>query len=151
MAEITIEPGGVKTAQCTRCGRDAAVAHGYVYANGDAHAIYFVDWCEHHEQMRSAFLTLAIGDWDEGSSSANRQAVCVQVRPDGMSLTEQPARDRPAFFGRFLPTTLALPLVDSLDVWHLADHIVLDDPLVASVMSWVRSESETALSRAGSD
>lgn len=151
MAEITVEPGGVKTGQCARCGRDAAVAHGYVYANGGAHAIYFLDWCEQHEEPRCAFLTLAIGDWDEGSSSASRQAVCVQVRPEGMSLMEQPARDRPEFFGRFLPRKLALPFVESLDLWHLTDHIVLDDPLVASVMSWVCGESETALSNTDTD
>jgi hypothetical protein len=129
VAEITVEPGGVKTGPC---------------------AIYFVDWCEQHEEPRCAFLTLGIGDWDEGSSPADRRSVCVQVRPEGMSLRKQPARDRPEFFGRFLPREAALPLADSLDLWHLADHIVLDDPQVASVMSWVCGESKTALRSADS-
>jgi hypothetical protein len=63
--EISIEPGGVKAEPCARCGRCAFIAHGYAYANGDAFGIYFVDWCEGHDDHRRAYLTLAVGDWDE--------------------------------------------------------------------------------------
>jgi hypothetical protein len=83
------------------CGRRAFVAHGYAYASGDAYAIYFVDWCEARDDQRRAYLTLAVGDWDEGSSASSRRAVCVKIHPGGMGLTDRPAETDRISSGNF--------------------------------------------------
>lgn len=141
----------MKSGPCPDCGRPAAVAHGYIYANGDAYALYFVDWCEAHDDRRLAFLTLAFGEWADGSTPAERRALCVQIRADGMALMEQPFRDRPEFFGRFVPRAEAQPDVDTFDLWHVADHVVLHHAQIARVMSWILGEAPTALKAQDTD
>jgi hypothetical protein len=40
--------------------------------------------------------------------------------------------------------------MESAGLWHLADHVVLDDPQVAAVTGWIQGESESA-SPSGND
>jgi hypothetical protein len=149
MSEIKVEPGGVRSRACPECAGMAAVAHGYVYANDDPCAVYFVDWCERHGERRRAFVTITLGDWDGGSTGAERSAVCVEVGADGMALTEQPFRDRPVFFGRFRPGSAVLRSGGAFAGWQLVDRILADDPLAAAVLCWVRSGSAAVLPAAG--
>jgi hypothetical protein len=144
MPEIAIEPGGIRTEVCPQCGRDAAVAHGYVYANADAYGIYFADWCEAHAGPRCAFLTLSLGDWGHDASSGNRRAMCLEVGVGGMELTRCPARDRAAFFGKFLPREAAASLAEAIGLSEVVDQIILGDPQIGAIMSWIRDEAQTA-------
>ena len=145
MSEIKVEPGGVRSRPCPECAGAAGVAHGYVYANDDPYAVYFIDWCERHGERRRAFLTITLGDWDGGSTGAERSAVCIEVGAAGLSLTEQPFRTRPVFFGRFLPASSVLSAAGEFAGWRLADRILVDDPLAAAVVHWVRSGSAAAV------
>lgn len=145
MPEIVIEPGGLRTDSCSQCGRDAAVAHGYLYVNANAHGIYFADWCEAHAGPRCARLTLSLGDWSEDSSAVNRRSVCLEVGAAGMALTSEPARERPTFFGRFLPIEAALQYAQTIGLWPIVDQIVCGDPQIAAIMSWIAAEAKTAL------
>jgi hypothetical protein len=149
MSEIKVESGGVRSRACPECAGAATVAHGYVYANDDPHAVYFVDWCEHHGARRRAFVTITLGDWGGGSTGAERSAVCIEVGADGMALTEQPVRDRPVFFGRFLPGSAVLRSGGAFAGWQIVDRILVDDPLAAAVLRWVRSGSAAVLPAAG--
>ena len=149
MSEIKVESGGVRSRACPECAGAAAVAHGYVYANDDPHAVYFVDWCEHHGALRRAFVTIALGDWGGGSTGAERSAVCIEVGADGMALTEQPVRHRPVFFGRFLPGSAVLRSGGAFAGWQIVDRILVDDPLAAAVLRWVRWGSAAVLPAAG--
>jgi hypothetical protein len=54
-----------------------------------------------------------------------------------MRLSEQPARDRPGLLGEFVPRDAALALPGIEHVWHLADHIVLEDPRAAAIQAWL--------------
>jgi len=149
MSAIKVEPGGVRSRACPECAGAAAVAHGYVYANDDPHAVYFVDWCERHGARRRAFVTIALGDWGGGSTAAERSAVCVEIGADGMALTEQPVRDRPVFFGRFVPGSAVLRSGGAFAGWEIVERILADDPLVASVLRWVQCGSAAGIPAAG--
>jgi hypothetical protein len=135
---IRVEPEGVvKESTCERCGGVNRLLHGYVFHDEDAHGIYFLEWCDGDHPARVAFLTLGLGAFDESTGPAGRAAFCVLWRAEGMSFTDEPARDRPALLGEFVPrdTALAVPGVDH--VWHVADHIVLDDPRAGEVRRWI--------------
>jgi hypothetical protein len=145
VADFTIEPGGSKAGRCPACGSPATVAHGYVYANADAYAVYFIDWCEHHEDPRQALLTVSAGNWGEGARSAERFSVCLAMRAAGLVLAEQPARERPKFFGRFLAGPQALEYAASFALAQVAERILAEDPHAGAVMAWVAGDSDRAL------
>jgi hypothetical protein len=111
--------------------------HGYVYEDEFAHGIYFVDWCDGDHPRRSAFLTLALGAFGEGTTSADRLAFGIEWRTDGIALLDEPARDRPALLGSFVPRDQALAMETIGHLWHVVDHIVLDDPRLAPVQQWL--------------
>jgi hypothetical protein len=54
-----------------------------------------------------------------------------------MHLAEEPARDRPDLLGDFIPRSEALAMPNIGHLWHVADHIVLDDPRLAEVRDWL--------------
>lgn len=143
MPEVTVEPGEVKRGACDECGGQTGLAIGFAYQDGGAKSIYNLDWCEGDHPARMAYLTVASGDWSDESTAADRMAVGIEIRAEGMTLADSPMRDRPDFFGRFVPREelLALGGVDGL--WHLVDHLVTDDRANASVVSWVLGERDT--------
>jgi len=145
MPVITVEPGELKLGTCDACGAQTGRQIGFTYADGDANAVYYLDWCEGSHSERIAYLTVAAGEWGDGTSGADRVAVGIEIRAEGMRLAEAPVIDRPDFLGRFVPRDEAIALggIDSL--WHLADHIVLDDVAAVRVMEWLRGGRATAL------
>jgi hypothetical protein len=58
-----------------------------------------------------------------------------------MRLADKPARDRPELLGAFVPREDALRLAHIDWLWHVADHIVLDDPRVSAVEAWLKHEA----------
>jgi len=137
---IRIEPEDpVKENPCPTCGGTNRLLHGYVYDDEDARGLYFLEWCDGDHLHKSAFLTIGFGAFDEGSDVSDRRSVCIEWRQQGMRLTDEPARDRPELLGAFLPraAALTLPHIDLL--WHIADHIVLDDPRVSIVEAWLKT------------
>jgi hypothetical protein len=137
---IRIEPEDpVKENPCPTCGGTNRLLHGYVYDDESARGIYFLEWCDGDHLRRSAFLTIGLGAFYDGSNVSDRRSVCIEWRQEGMRLTDKPARDRPELLGAFLPreAALTLPSIDLL--WHIADHIVLDDPRVSIVEAWLKS------------
>ena len=118
---------------------------GFVYADGDANSIYYVGWCEGDHDPRRAFLTIASGEWGEGTTGEDRISVAIEWRETGMRLSDEPVIDRPDFLGRFLPRDEARRLGGLDALWHMADHIVLDDPNAVNVSAWLQGERATAL------
>jgi hypothetical protein len=135
---IRIEPEpSTKESLCADCGGITRLVHGYVYDEREPSGLYFVEWCDGDHPDRAAWLTISLGRFAEGSASADRRSFCVQWRAKGMSLTEQPARDNPDLLGPFVPRERALELPSVERLWHVADHVVSDDPRVADVGRWV--------------
>jgi hypothetical protein len=135
---ITIEvEGQVKESRCGACAGTNRLAHGYVHDDGEPHGIYFLEWCDGDHPRRAAFLTLGLGAFAEGTSAADRRAFCIEWRAEGMALADEPVRDRPELLGAFVPRGPALGLPDVEHLWHVADHVVLDDPRASDVRTWL--------------
>ena len=133
MGVIQVAPESpVKESRCDGCGGTNYLLHGYVYEDGNAHAIYFAEWCGGDHPERAAFLTLGLGDFAEGSTSADRRAFGIEWSPAGMTLLDEPVRDRPDLLGTFVPRDRALAMKEIGHVWHVVDHIVVDDSRLAA-------------------
>jgi len=135
---IRIEPEPrIKESVCDACGGTNRLLHGYVYEDDFAHGVYFVEWCDGPHSHRAAFVTVGLGAFGDGTDRRDRAAFCVAWRREGMSLEDEPARDRPDLLGEFVPRTAALEMSNIEHLWHVADHIVLDDARLAAVQEWL--------------
>jgi hypothetical protein len=135
---IRIEPEPpIKENQCGACGGTNRLLHGYVYEDDTAHGIYLVEWCDGHHPDRAAFVTVGLGAFGDGTGRRDRTAFCVAWRREGRTLADEPARDRPDLLGEFVPRAAALELPNIEHLWHLVDHMVLDDPRLADVQEWL--------------
>lgn len=142
VGEILIEvEDEVRVARCEGCGGTDRRAQGFVYDDGDAHGIYFVEWCDGDHGPRAAFLTLGLGEFADGSGPDDRMAFGIEWRAEGMTLTDEPVRDRPDLLGAFVPREEALGLPEPVvaHLWHVVDHIVLDDERLADLRAWLDS------------
>lgn len=141
MGVIRIEPEDpVKENPCATCGGTNRLMHGYVYEDEYAHGIYFLEWCDGDHPNRIARLTIGLGAFGDGTDASDRNSFCIEWRAEGMRLAEEPARDRPELLGAFLPRDIALNVPNVDQLWHVADHIVTDDPRVATVDAWLTHE-----------
>lgn len=139
VGSIAVEPEPrVKESACPSCAGCNRLLHGYIYEDGDAHGLYFVEWCDGSHPYRAAFLTLGLGAFGEDTDPGDRRAYAVEWRSQGMALLDEPARDRPDLLGRFVPREEALALPDIDHVWHVADHVVVDDPRVGDLRHWLK-------------
>ena len=138
---IRIEAGpGVKESACAGCGGTNRLLHGFVYEDGDAHGVYFVEWCDGEHPAREAFMTVGLGTFGDGSDPSDRASFGIGWHQNGMTLTDSPVRDRPDLLGEFVPRSEALTMTNIDHLWHVADHIVLDDPRLADVETWLSGE-----------
>jgi hypothetical protein len=135
--------GDVERSRCERCAGSNHVLHGYVYEDDLAEGVYFVEWCDGHHPTRAAFLTLGLGPFAEGTTSADRRAFGVEWRAAGMALTDEPVIDEPDALGRFVPRAEALEMDDLDHLWHVVDHIVLEDPRLPAVQQWLAEEGSS--------
>jgi hypothetical protein len=142
VGEIRIEPEPpVKENRCETCGGTNRLLHGYVYEDADAHGLYFLEWCDGDHPRKTAFLTVGLGAFGDETDASHRRSFCVQWHADGMGLTDEPARDRPDLLGECVPREVALNLPNIDELWHVADHIVLDDPRVATIGACLKARN----------
>ena len=138
MGVIRIEPEPpVKQSRCGQCGGTSHLLHGYVYDDENAHGVYFVDWCDGEHPHRAAFVTLGLGAFGEETTGADRLAFGIEWHSAGMALLDKPPRPRPDLLGSFVNRERALAMEDIAHVWHVVDHIVLDDPRLPSLQRWL--------------
>jgi hypothetical protein len=135
---IRVEPEEpTKAERCIACGGTNRLMHGYVYEDDYPHGLYFLEWCDGQHPRKAAFLTIGLGAFGEGSDGNDRLAFCLEWSADGMGLTSRPARDNPSLLGRFLGREEALAIPNVEHLWHVADHIVRDDPRAAQIQPWI--------------
>jgi hypothetical protein len=138
---VRIEPEPtVKASRCPECAGTNHLLHGYVYDDDVPHGIYFAEWCDGTHPERQAFVTLGIGTFGDDTEPAHRRAFCVAWHAVGMQFCDQPARDRLDLFGTFVPRERALQQPDVDHVWHVIDHVVLDDPRLVELRAWIASD-----------
>src|SRR5689334_8632818 len=89
MSIVTLEPGETHEPRpCECCGKKSHTVHGFVYENGDAHAVYFAAWSEGHQEL-GVTMAIALGEWGDESGPADR------YNADGLSVpTSRPAKPR---------------------------------------------------------
>jgi hypothetical protein len=137
---ILIEPAGaVKENPCANCGGTNRLLLGYAYEDGYAYGVYFVEWCDGQHPHRSAFFTIGLGSWGDGTDATDRMSFGIEWRAAGMRLTDEPARDDLQLLGAFTPRDGALQLSNIEQLWHVVDHIVTDDPRVGIVQDWLNA------------
>ena len=139
MAEIRIEPGAnVHESRCATCGGVNRRVDGFAYSDGFAYGVYYAEWCDGDHPERIVRITLSLGAWGEGTTGADRRCFAVEWRAGGMRLADEPVIDRPDFLGQCVPRERALAIEGIEDLWHVADHVVLEDPHVEGLALWLR-------------
>ncbi|WP_227818339.1 hypothetical protein [Nitrogeniibacter aestuarii] len=138
MLSFEFEPPTEST--CTCCGGHSTALTRFVYRDGDAYAIYYARFSANHPE-HTVIATVSVGDWGEGATPGNRVAFAFEIRSSEseyqVSLIDaefSPWRDAKVI-GRTLDRSEALvhPMVK--EVFHIADHMVTDDPVIQGYLN----------------
>jgi len=120
--------------RCDCCGGVTTTLTRFVYQDEDAYAIYYARFSNNHpDEMMS--LAVGLGDWDEASIN-QRTAFALQLRliDDKFQVMVVDRELSP-----WNTTTVLGPMLDREDalkhsrikeVFHITDHMVLDDPAI---------------------
>ena len=141
MSRIRIELGDGETAGiCECCGRRSPSVVGFAYRDNDAYAVYYAGWTEGHES-RGVAAIIGIGDWDESAAPADRRSFGLRMWDDdeGTKFTVQDPSDSPygtnTYLGQMLTRSAALTDPELSNIFHVAEHIALDDPRVRATLA----------------
>ena len=79
MTPYSIEIGDDENiSTCEKHGESSSNGHGFVYKNNDAYSIYYAGWSAASAD-KCVSLALAIGEWDDDSSSEDRTCFGLEV------------------------------------------------------------------------
>jgi hypothetical protein len=139
LAKLEIELGNGDTyASCECCGRRAPSVVGFVHRDGDAFAVYYAGWTEGHR--RGVSLIVGIGEWDDDATPADRRSFGLRSWVEGDKVyfeVQEPAASRygdNTYLGTMLSRSAALADPELPEVFHVAEHIVRDDPRVRAAL-----------------
>jgi hypothetical protein len=100
---IEIEPASMRNSgRCACCGKSRRTIWGYVYVDGGPRACYFVEWTigplATAKPQCSARFDVVVGDWFDGTTEEDREAVSLEYRllDGGPSFQVVDAAGRPA-------------------------------------------------------
>ncbi|MCF4167646.1 hypothetical protein L2U69_18520 [Zavarzinia compransoris] len=68
------------TGVCPCCGHTSRVVSGFVYADGDAYAMYNVHWTVGHVAEYGANFDLVLGEFGEGATNEDQFLVALDYR-----------------------------------------------------------------------
>jgi hypothetical protein len=110
----------VTEGQCSDCGAPYESVIGVLYEDEDAVAIYRADIFErfHRAPKPRVVLSIAVGDWTDGTSRSDRCAAAIEAWPDGNHV-------QMAFSDRAGSPWRELEVVS----WQLTSQEVLGSPL----------------------
>lgn len=131
MLSFEFEPPN-ESGTCPCCGGRTTALTRYVFKDGDAYAIYYVRFSNNHPE-HSAVATISLGEWGEGSTPEQRVAFAFELRTTnkeyqvGIIDSAQSPWCEAKTIGRTLDRTEALkhPLLP--EVFHITDHMVVED------------------------
>lgn len=135
---LTIEtdaPPRVSTCDC--CGGRTTSLTRFVYSDGDAFAVYYAAFGDSHPE-REVEIAVSLGDWSEDSSPEDRNCFALLMREaeDEFQVTVLNAAESPwngvEIIGRMLDREEALAHPEIEEVFHITDHMVIDDPEIKS-------------------
>jgi len=132
---IEIQPSNSKDAgPCKCCGRNTRTVWGFVWADGDPRACYFVQWTLGRLDHGARF-DVVIGSWEEASTEEDRDAVSLAYRfgDAGPAFDTSDVAGRPAAeLGKNHGKDVTGPLVD--EVRMIAEAILESDKRVAELL-----------------
>jgi hypothetical protein len=133
MTTLRLEPADEdKATRCACCGTRSRTVHGFIYRDDDAHAVYYAGWSDGHPEC-GVSIAIAVGQWGEGSSSADRTSIGIKAKPTPSSVdftvldpNESPWGDTP-LFGKMLEREHALAHPKLKEVLQIIEHVVSND------------------------
>jgi len=129
---MEIESGESADNPCSCCGGTTRTVWGYVYCDGDAHAVYYVSWTIGHPDQGLS-LAISIGKFGEGVTPAQRQTVAMEGRflesgPGFMVVdAASSAWGNAEFLGAKLSRSDALSSPVSKEAFSIVDRLIQDD------------------------
>ena len=137
MIEIECEEPTFMKCEC--CGEQSTQLTRFVYQDGDAYAVYYAA-LQHGEPEPLVKMAVSLGDWGENAQPSERLAFALRLWAVGeraqVSITdaaESPWKDV-ALLGRFLDRSEALAHPWVKEVFHITDHVVVQDAVVRSYL-----------------
>ncbi len=131
MLTIEFEPPS-ESPPCECCGGRTTRLTRFVHRDGDAYAIYYALFADNHPD-RTVSATVSIGEWCDGSTPDQRIAFALELRATdaqyqvGIVDVERSPWRSATFIGRTLSRAEALAHPRLSEVFHITDHIVIED------------------------
>ena len=131
MLRFEFEEPRRSTFQC--CGEATTILTRFVYKDDDAYAVYYAQFTGGHAEKRLSGI-IGLGEWgDDQAGPQAKLAFPFQIWMDGDNFQvglvngTDSSWSHVTFLGRILDRSEALahPWID--EVFHITDHLVLDD------------------------
>jgi hypothetical protein len=131
--EIEFEPPVESICEC--CGNTTVRLTRFVLKDQSAHAVYYAQFTKGHGGSSLSAL-VGLGGWGENASPGDRLAFPLRIWvKEGRTVvglvdsTESPWADA-TFLGRLLDRDDALAHDWVTEVFHVTDHMLVDDPVI---------------------
>lgn len=128
--------------QCHCCGATSSTGHGFVYRDRVPYAVYYAGWSAGHRE-RGVTLAVAIGRWEEGTTSADRTSFGIEVYEGEKQILfrfvgpeDSPWGDSP-LLGPMLTRTAALADPRSPQALAMAELIATKHPSIRRFLGMV--------------
>jgi hypothetical protein len=132
---LTFEFEEPNRSRCDCCGGVTVSLTRFVYEDGDAHAIYYARFGEQHEP-RVVEAVVSVGEWGEGAGPWDRVAFALRLpaAESEYQVTVVDAAESPwqgvGLLGRMLDREEALAHERLAEIFHVTDHMVVDDQAI---------------------
>jgi len=141
---LTFEFANPTRSRCECCGGVTTALTRYVYQDGDAHAVYYARFGDRHDP-RVIETVVSIGGWGQGTGPWDRVAFPLRLRAlaTEYQVTVVDARESPwqgvQLLGRMLDREEALAHERLPEVFHITDHMVVEDQPIRDHLNGQRS------------
>ena len=136
---LTFEFQAPTESRCECCGGVSTTLVRYVYDDGDAYAVYYARYSQSHRE-HPVYALVSLGEWGEESGPWDRVAFALEVwsDPDAYRVTVVDAAQSPwqhaTSLGRILDREEALGHERLPEVFHITDHMTIDDQTLRSYL-----------------
>ena len=132
---LTFEFAEPDRSRCECCGGVTISLTRFVYEDGDAYAIYYARFGEQHEP-RVVEAVVSVGEWGEDAGPWDRVAFPLRLRAaeSEYQVTVVDGDESPwqgvDLLGRMLDREEALAHERLAEIFHVTDHMVVDDEAI---------------------
>jgi hypothetical protein len=144
MGRITIERGDNQQPPyaCECCGNLSHSSYGFIHSDDSAHAVYFARWTERHEGGPSVTMLISMGAWGTGDPRPGARASMAlrawlldgEVVYTVLDAGDTAWADREQVLGTMLSRQEGLAHPGRDEFFHLAEHVMGDDPSVRAAL-----------------